>query len=52
MGAVLLGLMFMLFIALALMWIAGAVFLGATAFTEFRKFLGKGLDDSSLHQHR
>ena len=52
MGAILLGLMLMLFVALALLWIAGAVLLGATALTEFRKLLGSGVEDTSVHQHR
>jgi hypothetical protein len=51
MGAILLGLMFMLFVVLALIWIAGAVLLGATALTEFWKFLGRGLEGTSLQQH-
>ena len=47
MGAILLGVIFALFIAMALLWIAEAALLGATALTELRKFLGKGLEDAS-----
>ena len=52
MGAILLGVIFALFIAIALLWIAGAVLLGATALTQLKKFLGTCLEDTSLHQHR
>jgi len=50
MGFILLGLMFALFIAMALLWIIGAAILGATAITGFRRFLGKGLEDAPSHQ--
>jgi hypothetical protein len=52
MGAILLGVIFILFVAMALLWIAEAALLGATALTELKEFLGKGPEDTSLHQHR
>jgi hypothetical protein len=51
MGAILLGLMFALFIAIALLWIAGALLLGAAAIKEVKNFFGKALEDTSLRQH-